>query len=468
MPENDTTYSESSWSHDEGVALAGDGLWSDVELLRESGSGMCAIYRAKRHGKWHVLKALKADYRSNPIAQAQQRKEFEIGYTLSHPGIAAITGLEEVPELGKCIVEEWVDGSTLREVMKRDTFNDTLAHDIILQLLDALEYIHNRQVVHRDLKPSNIMLTASGNRVKLIDFGVSDTASHAILKGPAGTLRYAAPELTNGGTVDCRADFYSLGMIAAEMNDALPRSDRHLDRLAKACRNELPTARPSSAAEARNLVTRRSHRWAWIAATLAIIAATVAIAIIGSRIRGKTANPSIDTTAAAPASHAAPADDTIAIAQTSQAVDAPATNSETIEKPSPQPAAPQEKPQQNDDSQNFSSSFRQDVLAYARDEATRLVNERHDKLSEIDKISGVGSKLLAWRYFIKDIKEQVAKSIVAHYSGDAERSSFLTLPEGEALLTEARDEARKVAEDLACEQFPDFASLFGKEKVSSP
>ena len=464
MPENDTTYSESSWSHDEDVALAGDGLWSDVELMRESGSGMCAIYRAKRHGKWHVLKALKADYRDNPIAQAQQRKEFEIGYTLSHPGIATVIGLEDVPDLGKCIVEEWVDGSTLREVMKRDTFNATLAHDIILQLLDALEYIHNRQVVHRDLKPSNIMLTASGNRVKLIDFGVSDTASHAILKGPAGTRRYAAPELTSGGTVDCRADLYSLGVIAVEMNDALPHSDRRLVRLAKACRKENADERPANAAEARASFNRNSHRWMWIAATLAVIAATVALAVIGSRIKDKTANPSIDTTAAAPASHAAPADDTIAIAQTSQAVDAPATSSETIEKPSPQPAAPEEKPQQNDDSQNFSSSFRQDVLAYARGEATRLVNERHDKLSEIDKIFGVGSKLLAWRYFIRDIKEQVTKSIVEHYSGDAERSRFLTQPEGEALLTEARDEARKVAEDLACEQFPDFALLFGKKK----
>ena len=97
-------YTESSWPEDESAATAAGGQWRDVELLRESEHGTSAVYRAMRYGKWHVLKALKADYRTNPIALAQQRKEFEIGYTLSHPGIVAVMGLEEVPSLGKCIV----------------------------------------------------------------------------------------------------------------------------------------------------------------------------------------------------------------------------------------------------------------------------------------------------------------------------------------------------------------------------
>lgn len=467
MSENDTTYSESSWPEDGGAALANEGLWSDVEQLHDSASGTSIIYRAKRHGKWHVLKALKADYRGNPIAQAQQRKEFEIGYTLSHPGIAAVIGLENVPNLGKCIIEEWVDGSTLRDVLKRDTFNTTQAQHIITQLLDALEYLHNRQVVHRDLKPSNIMITADGNRMKIIDFGVSDTASHTILKGPAGTRRYAAPELLNGGQIDSRTDLYSLGVIAGEMNDRLPHSDRRLDRLAKACHKENPDERPASAADARAIFTRRSHRWAWIAATLAIIATTVALVIIGSRTKGKTASPNIDTTAATPVSYDAPAGDTIAIAQVSQAVEVPATSSETIEKPSkpsPPPAVPDEKPQQDEEAQSFLSLFRQDVLAYTKTETTNLVNKQHDKLSEIDQIFGVGSRLLAWKYFIKDLEEEVTKRIVAHYSGDAERSRFLTLPEGEALLMEARNEARKVAKELASEQYPGLAPFFSDKK----
>ena len=87
-------YTESSWPEDESAATAASGQWRDVELLRESERGTSAVYRAMRYGKWHVLKALKADYRTNPIAMAQQRKEFEIGYNISHPAIAAVTGLE--------------------------------------------------------------------------------------------------------------------------------------------------------------------------------------------------------------------------------------------------------------------------------------------------------------------------------------------------------------------------------------
>ena len=86
--------------------MASDGSWQDIKLLRESDSGFSAIYRGRRHGKWHVLKAIKAEYRDNPIALAQQRKEFDIGYRLSHPGIAAVIGIEDVEGLGMCIVQE--------------------------------------------------------------------------------------------------------------------------------------------------------------------------------------------------------------------------------------------------------------------------------------------------------------------------------------------------------------------------
>ena len=77
-------------------------------------------------------------------------------------------------------------------------------------LIDALSYLHSRQTQHRDLKPSNIILTDNGQYLKLIDFGLSDTDSHAILKAPAGTEGYMAPEGSS--------DIYSLGCILREMH----------------------------------------------------------------------------------------------------------------------------------------------------------------------------------------------------------------------------------------------------------
>ena len=459
-------YTESSWPEDESAATAASGQWRDVELLRESERGTSAVYRAMRYGKWHVLKALKADYRTNPIALAQQRKEFEIGYNISHPTIAAVTGLEQVPGLGQCIVQEWVDGTTLREAMRRDDFGPSQAHDIMGQLLDALEYLHNRQVVHRDLKPSNIMLTASGNRVKLIDFGVSDTTSHAILKGPAGTRRYAAPELIAGEQIDNRTDLYSLGVIASEINDALPHSDRRLDRLAKACLKESPDERPANAQAARAILNHHNRRWMWIAATIALICSFIAVFMV---LENKGKKPLITQYP-----------DTTAVTLPEEIIDTPvtATASETVQTTTlPQKdAASDSQPTVTETHQAPSTpldntSFKEDVLDFARNEAKSLVTAQSNKLTEIDSTYVImgPSKIMACTRFIINIENQVKAQIITIYSNDLKRNAamreYLETDEGRQLLEQARMEARKVATTTASHLSPNLAPIFTDMKI---
>ena len=459
-------YTESSWPEDESAATAASGQWRDVELLRESEHGTSAVYRAMRYGKWHVLKALKADYRTNPIALAQQRKEFEIGYNISHPTIAAVTGLEQMPGLGQCIVQEWVDGTTLREAMRRDDFGPSQAHDIMGQLLDALEYLHNRQVVHRDLKPSNIMLTASGNRVKLIDFGVSDTTSHAILKGPAGTRRYAAPELIAGEQIDNRTDLYSLGVIASEINDALPHSDRRLDRLAKACLKESPDERPANAQAARAILNHHNRRWMWIAATIALICSFIAVFMV---LENKGKKPLITQYP-----------DTTAVTLPEEKIDTaiPTTTNETIQTTSlpEQDAASDSQPTVTETHQAPSTpldntSFKEDVLDFARNEAKSLVTAQSNKLTEIDSTYVImgPSKIMACTRFIINIEKQVKAQIITIYSNDLKRNAamreYLETDEGRQLLEQARMEARKVATTTASHLSPNLAPIFTDMKI---
>ena len=459
-------YTESSWPEDESAATAASGQWRDVELLRESERGTSAVYRAMRYGKWHVLKALKADYRTNPIALAQQRKEFEIGYNISHPTIAAVTGLEQMPGLGQCIVQEWVDGTTLREAMRRDDFGPSQAHDIMGQLLDALEYLHNRQVVHRDLKPSNIMLTASGNRVKLIDFGVSDTTSHAILKGPAGTRRYAAPELIAGEQIDNRTDLYSLGVIASEINDALPHSDRRLDRLAKACLKESPDERPANAQAARAILNHHNRRWMWIAATIALICSFIAVFMV---LENKGKKPLITQYP-----------DTTAVTLPEEKIDTaiPTTTNETIQTTSlpEQDAASDSQPTVTETHQAPSTpldntSFKEDVLDFARNEAKSLVTAQSNKLTEIDSTYVImgPSKIMACTRFIINIENQVKAQIITIYSNDLKRNAamreYLETDEGQQLLEQARMEARKVATTTASHLSPNLAPIFTDMKI---
>ena len=196
-------------------------LFSDLQPIPCKGYNL--LCKAKRYGRWWMLKGLKPEFREQEIYRSLLRKEFEILISLQHPNIVSANSLEEIPGLGHCIVMEWIEGRTLDAFIKEHpkeekTHIEKPLLPIIFQLLDALQYLHAKQIVHRDLKPSNIMITYNGNHVKLIDFGLSDADSYAILKQPAGTPGFTAPEQVTARQADIRNDLYSLGCILEEMN----------------------------------------------------------------------------------------------------------------------------------------------------------------------------------------------------------------------------------------------------------
>jgi len=201
------------------------------ELIHSSDGGWTELYRIDRSGKFRVLKALKAQYRGEPMYEMLLRKEFEIGYNLQHPGICEVYGYSQTPDLGNCIEMEWIDGMTLSDLIQTGRLTSGLSRKIAIQLCDVLSYLHSKQVIHRDLKPSNIMITHNGRNVKLIDFGLSDTDSSSILKSPAGTASFAAPELTNGIAVDARTDIYSLGKILSLLKGGYARIARKCTKI---------------------------------------------------------------------------------------------------------------------------------------------------------------------------------------------------------------------------------------------
>ncbi|MBQ7471984.1 MAG: serine/threonine protein kinase [Prevotella sp.] len=245
--------SDSGFLHGESLYLSS--RWKDITLLSESEHGYSRVFKAQRMGKWHALKSLKPQYADVREYRALLQKEFEMGYQLDHPNVVRTLGLEEVEELGVCIVFEYIEGETLDHV---ETWSRELVEKVMSQLGMALDYIHGQQMIHRDVKPSNIMLTAHGDRVKLIDFGLSDADSFAILKQPAGTLRYAAPEQMDGqAVVDGRADVYAFGVILDELNRRLPRSSRRFRAIARRCCQPSPEERYAALGDI--VWKRRSH-----------------------------------------------------------------------------------------------------------------------------------------------------------------------------------------------------------------
>lgn len=234
--------------------------------------GYCRLFKAQRNGQWFVLKALKLECQQNLAYQGMLEKEFNLMMQLNHPNVVRVYSREEIPDFGPCIVMEYVDGRTLDDFIKENP-TQNVRESVAQQLLEAIGYCHGKQIIHRDLKPSNVLVTYNGNRVKLIDFGLSDSDRYAVLKEPAYTKAYAAPEQLAGRAVDNRTDLYAFGLILKQL---IPNQ---YGRIVRKCLHPKKENRYSSAEEVaeemrRTMQTRKSLPL-WCVLFLTIIAISV-------------------------------------------------------------------------------------------------------------------------------------------------------------------------------------------------
>ena len=244
------------------------------------------LLRAKRDGRWWMLKGLKPEHEDDPVMYELLRKEFNLGMMLRHQGIVGFVSLEQVTQLGggEFIVQEWVEGVTLKRWLEGDHKWPEKVN-VLQQVCDVLDYCHRMNVIHRDIKPSNIMITPD-ERVVLIDLGLAVAGNQSAFRAPAGTERYMAPEQRQEDViVDGRADLYAVGCIMQEMG--LPRRfNRVIGRLLQTDRNKRP-------ADARTLSQALTHaatndrRWIkWVTMTLLAAGCMTAAFIMGSNSVG--------------------------------------------------------------------------------------------------------------------------------------------------------------------------------------
>ena len=229
-----------------GKVLSNSGF-ADITELYVSNSGHARLFTATRYGKKYILKCLKEDYLYVPTYRTALAKEFEIGLQLDHDNVRRTVGMETIQGLGDVIIMEYVDGCTLKSLIDNGRLTKPLARKVASQLASALDCMHGKQIVHRDLKPSNIMLTYNGMNVKLIDFSLSDSDAFNILKNPAGTSGYIAPEQFNPeAKADAKADVYSFGKVLMDMANIT--GDKLMKRAAVTCARRNAAERPDSVA----------------------------------------------------------------------------------------------------------------------------------------------------------------------------------------------------------------------------
>ncbi|MCX4907187.1 Stk1 family PASTA domain-containing Ser/Thr kinase [Streptomyces sp. NBC_00878] len=194
--------------------------------------GMAEVHLAHdtRLGRTVAVKTLRADLARDPSFQARFRREAQSAASLNHPAIVAVydTGEDYIEGISiPYIVMEYVDGSTLRELLHSGRkLLPERAMEMTIGILQALEYSHRAGIVHRDIKPANVMLTRNG-QVKVMDFGIARamgdsgmtmTQTSAVI----GTAQYLSPEQAKGEQVDARSDLYSAGCLLYELLTVRP------------------------------------------------------------------------------------------------------------------------------------------------------------------------------------------------------------------------------------------------------
>ena len=188
------------------------------EILEELGrGGMGVVYKARdtKLERDVALKFLPQD--QSVDARDRFLREARAASRLNHKNIVAIHAIEQAER--DFIVMEYVDGSSLRDIVSGGDVPVERAVEITADLADALAKAHEAGIVHRDIKPDNILLTRDG-LPKILDFGIAKMeGSERLTQTDAtlGTVAYMSPEQSRGEAIDGRSDLFSLGVILYEM-----------------------------------------------------------------------------------------------------------------------------------------------------------------------------------------------------------------------------------------------------------
>jgi serine/threonine protein kinase len=186
------------------------------EIIDEGGMSTVYVGIHKYLKRKAAVKMLNPILEKNPMYRKRFINEAKLLSKLNHQNIISLFDYVE-NDLGVFLITEYVKGQTLDEYVDLVTgpMPETKAVKIIVQILDAVSYMHSKNMIHRDIKPSNIMIKHD-NTVKLIDFGIAKHLQRnqtLVTKDGAklGTTIFMSPQQVKGKVLDRKTDIYSTG-----------------------------------------------------------------------------------------------------------------------------------------------------------------------------------------------------------------------------------------------------------------
>lgn len=217
---SDSSQSKKTVSSSSQKAARMIGKYPVISKIAEGGMG--AVFKGKHPtlNRFIILKRLSS--KSAASLSERFKREAKIMMDFKNEHIAQV--YDHFKEGSSYyIIEEYIDGYSLGELIKKERYLSNEAALLIMQdCCKALKYAHEKNVVHRDIKPANILISRQGE-VKLVDFGIAssmDESEQGLTKDGMvlGTPAYMSPEqIKDTKTVDKRADIYSLGVMLYEM-----------------------------------------------------------------------------------------------------------------------------------------------------------------------------------------------------------------------------------------------------------
>ncbi|HID93734.1 MAG TPA: PEGA domain-containing protein [bacterium (Candidatus Stahlbacteria)] len=195
---------------------------SSFELIKELGRGAtstCYKARHKPSGKVMLVKILHPQFAEDHEILKRFEREAKIMSRLSHKNILKIIDFGKLND-SYFIAMEFVEGETLRDILKRRKLSINESKYVITQLCDALSYVHSKGIIHRDIKPSNILIEERTGTPKLMDFGLAHVKNLPALTMEGtliGTPSYMSFEQVQGKNLDPRTDIFSLGLVWLEL-----------------------------------------------------------------------------------------------------------------------------------------------------------------------------------------------------------------------------------------------------------
>lgn len=183
-------------------------------------------YMARRYGQWWTLTAVAPTCVNRLEAQQQLRLEYVRLITLHHPHVTRVVAMVDVPWLDdECIVEEHVDGQSLRLYMQNNP-NEKTRHDVLVQVIDALRYCHSKGIAHGHLSPDSVTVTHQSVQTRLVDFDYSSDIK-ADIQSIADIIDVLQLPWFKRVANDCRNGAIS---SADALQQAIERQSRHRKR----------------------------------------------------------------------------------------------------------------------------------------------------------------------------------------------------------------------------------------------